>query len=163
RIAGDGINYVTPSATIGGEVVKARLLQRRIPAAEAVSSVSLAVINQFLSRIVFVLASIPFLAKQILELATAPLAFGVCGFVEIRLILYFLHVPAGWATAVAIEGLSILVDQAFFYVPAKIGTQEGGKYFIFLLLGLNPASGFALGVVRRLREIAWVFVGLLIL
>jgi uncharacterized protein (TIRG00374 family) len=236
RIAGDAINYVTPSATIGGELVKGRLLQRRIPAAEAVSSVSLAVINQFLSRIIFVLASVPFFAKQILAQAAAPLTFGVCGFVvivcaalfylswrqdffqrahafvvrqgwlsqwtanvdvwrkldenifgsywryprdhalsvlffalgwsmgavEIRLILYFLHVPAGWATAVAIEALSILVDQAFFYVPAKIGTQEGGKYFIFLLLGLSPVSGFALGVVRRLREIAWVFVGLLI-
>lgn len=235
RIAGDSINYITPSASIGGEFVKGRLLQRRIPAVEAVGSVSLAVINQFLAQIIFVLVSIPFFAKQMLAPAIAPLAVSVCGFVvlvcaallylgwhrdlfqrthafmvrrgwfrhwttnaqvwrkldenifgsywqyprdhalsvlfftlgwsmgvvEIRLILYFLPVSAGWATAVVIEALSILVDMAFFYVPAKIGTQEGGKYFIFLLLGLSPESGFVLGVVRRLREISWAFLGLL--
>lgn len=235
RMAGDAVNYVTPSASIGGEFVKARLLQRRIPLPEAVSSVSLAAINQFLSQIIFILATIPFFAARALTPAITNLTYAVCGFVvlacaalfylgwrrdlfqwvhaflvkqgwfrqwtengdawrkldenifgsfwrypqdnalsvlfftlgwgmgavEIYLILYFFQAPVGWTTAIAIEGLSILVDMSFFYVPAKVGTQEGGKYFIFLLLGLNPESGFALGVVRRLREIAWTLLGLL--
>jgi len=236
RMAGDAVNYVTPSASIGGEFVKARLLRRRIPTAEAVGSVSLAAINQFLSQIVFILVSFAFFSSQVMTPAIASLIWGVGGFValacailfylgwrrnafrrlhvflvgrgwfrhwtkdgdawreldetifgsfrkhpldsflsvlfftlgwgmgvvEIYLILYYLQIPAGWPTAIAIEGLSILVDMAFFYVPAKIGTQEGGKYFIFLLLGLDPGSGLALGVIRRLREIAWSFLGLLV-
>ena len=236
RMAGDAVNYITPSASIGGEFVKARLLQRRIPTAEAVGSVSLAAINQFLSQIVFILVSISFFSAQALTPAIARLTWGVGGFIalicatlfylgwrrnafqqihaflvrrgwfhqwtkngdawrkldesifgsfrnhpldsvlsvlfftlgwgmgviEIYLILYYLQVPVGWPTAIAIEGLSILVEISFFYVPAKIGTQEGGKYFIFMLLGLNPGTGLALGVIRRLREIAWTFLGLLV-
>ena len=237
RVAGDAVNYVTPSASIGGEFVKARLLLRRVATADAVGSVSLAAINQFLSQVVFIVASVPFVAGRAPTEAMGDLALGVGGFivlilavllylgrrcnafqrvraflvsrgwfelwtrhesawreldaaifgafrrypvdnalsvlfftlgwgmgvVENDLILYFLGIPAGWPDAVAIEGLSMLVDLSFFYVPAKIGTQEGGKYLIFLLLGLNLAGGFTLGVVRRLREIAWALVGLLAL
>ena len=235
RLAGDAMNYITPSASFGGEFVKARLLQRRISTTEAASSVCVAVVNQFLSQIVFILASLPIFMGYALLPEVKNLTFGVFGFfvfacaalfylgrrgnlfqqvrtfflklgwfsqwlkngdawrkldenifgsfqlhpldnvlsvffftlgwgmgvVEVYLILHFLQMPAGWNSAVAIEGLSILVDMSFFFVPAKIGTQEGGKYFIFLLLGLNPASGFALGVVRRLREISWTMLGLL--
>jgi len=235
RMAGDAINYATPSASIGGEFVKARLLHRKIPLLEAVSSVSLAAINQFLSEIIFILATIPFFATQALTPAIANITYAASGLivlicvvlfylawrrnlfqqahaflvrrgwfrqwtekedvwrkldenifgsfwrhprdnavsvlfftlgwamgaVEVYLILYFFQVSIGWGTAFAIEGFSILIDMCFFYVPAKIGTQEGGKYIIFLLLGLNPESGFALGVVRRLREIAWTLLGFL--
>jgi glycosyltransferase 2 family protein len=237
RMAGDAVNYVTPSASIGGEFVKARLLLRRIATTDAMGSVSLAAINQFLSQIVFILAAAPFVAARASAPIVGDLAVGVgvfvvlviaafvylgrrqdafrriraflvrrgwferwtrdesgwraldaaifgafrrhpvdnglsvlfftfgwaMGAVEIYLILYFLGLPAGWPEAIAIEGLSMLVDLAFFYVPAKIGTQEGGKYMIFLLLGLNPAGGFALGVVRRLREMGWALLGLLAL
>ncbi len=237
RLAGDAVNYITPSASVGGEFVKARLLQRRISATEAAGSVCLAVVNQFLSQIVFILASVPFFMGFALPPEVRNLAFAAGGFfvfacaalfylgrrgnlfqqvhafllkrgcfshwlkngdawrkldesifgsfqlhphdnilsvflftlgwgmgaVEVYLILHFLQIPAGWSSVIAIEGLSILVDTCFFYVPAKIGTQEGGKYLIFLLLGLNPASGFALGVVRRLREISWTLLGLLAL
>ncbi len=235
RLAGDAVNYVTPTASIGGEFVKVRLLQREIPMAESVSSVSLAAINQFLSQIVFILAMIPLLAVLTLTPTITNLSYWLSGFVviicavlfclgwrqdffqrlhaflqkhrwlqrwtsdpkawqkldenifgsfsrhpgdnilsiffftlgwamgavEVYLILYFFQIPADWSIAFAIEGLSIIVDMSFFFVPAKAGTQEGGKYFIFLLLGLDPQSGFALGVVRRLREIAWALLGLL--
>jgi len=235
RLAGDGINYLTPSASIGGAFAKVRLLQRRIPTPDAVSSVSLSVVNQFLAQVTFILVSIPFLARQLPVQADGSLALGafglfVCagmillylgrrreplqrihallvrrnwlrrwtanrdswreldertfgafrqrplgnalsavfftlgwgmGALEIYLILYFLHAPVAWPVTIAIEGLSVLVDMFFFFVPSKIGTQEGGKYFIFLLLGLRPDTGFALGLVRRLREIAWSLVGLL--
>ncbi|MGE5148040.1 MAG: lysylphosphatidylglycerol synthase transmembrane domain-containing protein [Candidatus Eiseniibacteriota bacterium] len=237
RRAGDAVNYVTPSAAIGGEVVKARLLLRRIATTDAMGSVSLAAITQFLSQIVFIVAAAPFVAARASSPIVGDLALGVgaavvlicavlvylgrrqdafrriraflvrrgwferwtrresdwraldaaifgafrdrpvdtvlsvlwftlgwaMGAVEIYLILYFLGLPAGWSDAIAIEGLSMLVDLAFFYVPAKIGTQESGKYAIFLLLGLNPAGGLTLGVVRRLREMGWALLGLLAL
>ncbi|TPW18607.1 MAG: hypothetical protein FD126_3378, partial [Elusimicrobia bacterium] len=62
--------------------------------------------------------------------------------------------------ALTIELLSITIDGIFFMVPAKVGTQEGGKTAIFTALGLPPASGFAFGVVRHIRELAWAALGL---
>jgi hypothetical protein len=41
-----------------------------------------------------------------------------------------------------------------------MGTQEGGKVAIFAALGLGAAKGFSMGFVRRLRELAWAFAGL---
>jgi hypothetical protein len=82
------------------------------------------------------------------------------GAVEARLILFLLNVPVTWCQAFAIEALSVAIEAILFFVPAKMGTQEGGKYVIFAALGLDPAKGFALGFVRRLRELAWAAVGL---
>ena len=65
--------------------------------------------------------------------------------------------------AVTIEVLSVAIDALLFFVPAKAGTQEGGKVLIFHLLGLDPAKGLALGIVRRLRELSWSMVGLIVL
>jgi hypothetical protein len=82
------------------------------------------------------------------------------GVVEAWLILRFLRAPVSWGTAFAIESLSVLIETAFFFVPAKMGTQEGGKVAIFAALGLGAAKGFSMGFVRRLRELAWAFAGL---
>ena len=82
------------------------------------------------------------------------------GVVEARLILWLLRVPVTWRQAFSIEALSVAIEAALFFVPAKMGTQEGGKYVIFAALRLDPAKGFALGFVRRLRELAWSAVGL---
>ncbi len=82
------------------------------------------------------------------------------GAVEARLILSLLHVPVTWRQAFSIEALSVAIEAILFFVPAKMGTQEGGKYVIFAALHLDPTKGFALGFVRRLRELAWAAVGL---
>ena len=55
------------------------------------------------------------------------------------------------------------IDALFFFVPAKAGVQEGGKALIFRLLGLDPAKGLVLGIVRRLRELTWSLIGLVVL
>jgi hypothetical protein len=34
---------------------------------------------------------------------------------------------------------------------------------IFQVLGLDPTKGLALGIVRRLRELTWALVGLVVL
>jgi hypothetical protein len=65
-------------------------------------------------------------------------------------------------TALTIEVLSVTVDGMLFVVPAKIGTQEGGKMAIFTALGLSPSLGFAFGVVRHIRELTWAAFGILL-
>ena len=85
------------------------------------------------------------------------------GVVEVFLIMAFLKTPVGWTTALVIETLSVAIEGVLFFVPAKLGTQEGGKYVIFLALGLPPVKGVALGLIRRLQGLAWAIVGLSIL
>jgi hypothetical protein len=50
-----------------------------------------------------------------------------------------------------------------FFVPLRAGTQEAGKALVFAMLGLNPVQGLAAGVICRIRELSWAFVGLAIL
>lgn len=87
----------------------------------------------------------------------------IIGVIETYLILDFLHLPATAFRAITIEVLSRLITSLLFFVPGNLGTQEGGQVLIFSLLGLDAVQGFSLGVIRRIRELIWVGIGLLIL
>ncbi|HKF43809.1 MAG TPA: lysylphosphatidylglycerol synthase domain-containing protein [Thermoanaerobaculia bacterium] len=82
---------------------------------------------------------------------------------EVALTLALLGAPVPFATAFSIAVLAVLVEGALFFVPARVGVQEGGLYAIFLALGLDPVHGFTVGLVRRLREVAWGLAGFVIL
>jgi uncharacterized protein (TIRG00374 family) len=90
----------------------------------------------------------------------ASLLYWQMGALETYLILRFLHAPVDAARAYGIEALAVVIETMLFFVPAKMGTQEGGKTLIFLVAGLDPAKGLALGLIRRLRELAWAAAGL---
>lgn len=98
-------------------------------------------------------------------LASALLSFGAwqVGVAETLLVLRWLGRPVSFGLAVAIEVLAVAIEGALFFVPAKMGTQEGGRVLIFLALGLDPALGLALGLVRRARDLAWAVPGLAVL
>lgn len=235
RMAGDAVNYVTPTATIGGEFVRLRMLRGAASNTELMASVTVAKLTQTIGQILFIVVGLTFivadmpldpsvrhglfvvlvgfcaiagmllvmqrrgmfgpalrllqrlglphtpgLAERMAKLdaevarfhghAFAPFAVSVTAFglgwamgvVEIYLILWFLGVDASVERALTIEVLSATLDGLMFFVPAKAGTQEGGKVLIFTLLGLDPAKGLALGILRRIRELTWAGVGLLI-
>jgi hypothetical protein len=84
------------------------------------------------------------------------------GAFEAYWICWFLGHPVSLATAAMIEVLSITVDGLLFVVPAKIGTQEGGKMAVFGMLGLSTSLGLAFGIVRHVRELTWAGLGLLL-
>lgn len=81
------------------------------------------------------------------------------GAIEAYWICWFLGLPVTIAKATSIEILSVTIDGILFFVPAKIGTQEVGKTAIFSILGLPPSTGFAFGIVRHIRELAWALLG----
>ena len=85
------------------------------------------------------------------------------GVAETLLVLFLLGRPVSLASAIAIEVLAVTVEAVLFFVPARMGTQEGGRVLIFVALGLDPAAGLALGLVRRARELVWAIPGLAIL
>jgi len=237
RLAGDAVNYVTPTASFGGEFVRTRFLRGQVAGTSLVASVAVAKLSQTIAQIVFVIGGLAIILDETpLPAATrhgllaglvvfttlaitllfaqrrgmfAPLlraaqrlglsgrapelmhrleyldeeiarfhntadgsfALSVASFflgwsmgvVEIYLILWFLGVPVSVHRALTIEVLSVAIDGMLFFVPLKVGTQEGGKVLIFTLLGLDPAKGLALGILRRVRELTWAAIGLLIL
>jgi uncharacterized membrane protein YbhN (UPF0104 family) len=82
------------------------------------------------------------------------------GALQIFLLLVWLGVPAGLLTCLAVEALSLLIDGALFFVPGKVGVQEGGKVLIFIALGFTTATGLTVGIALRLNQIALILLGL---
>ncbi|MFZ0711540.1 MAG: lysylphosphatidylglycerol synthase transmembrane domain-containing protein [Terrimicrobiaceae bacterium] len=97
----------------------------------------------------------------------ASVAFNALGWlggaVEMFVVLWLLGTPRSAGTAFVIETMSLIISAALFLVPWQAGTQEAGKALIFGLCGLSPASGFAVGFIQRLRDMAWAGIGLLFL
>jgi hypothetical protein len=89
---------------------------------------------------------------------------GWCGgLLETWIVLRLIAPGAGWAEAAAVEGLAMTLNNVFLFIPARIGSAEGVRVAVFLLLGLTAGQGVAYGVVRRAREIAWIIPGVFIL
>jgi len=227
RVAGDAINYLTPSATIAGEITRTTRLNNSQGTEVRAASVLVAKCTQTLGEILFAVTGLlvvsggqfpptrwprhivygaaggftlvlvalglyllwvrrrPGPTADLVPLGTGlpglgswlhyylrryPGRFGVStllftlgyawGAFEAYWICHFLKVPVSVGTAMTIEVFSVAVDGVFFMVPAKVGTQEGGKTAIFAWLGLSPITGFAFGVIRHVRELVWAGMGL---
>ena len=85
----------------------------------------------------------------------------LAGIVEVYVILKLLQVPVSWATAWSIEALWLLFKAGAFLIPASLGASEAIVSVLCAGLGLGAATGLALGLVRRARELVWVGLGLL--
>jgi Lysylphosphatidylglycerol synthase TM region len=236
RVAGDGVNALAPAAVVGGELVRAGLLTRFVGRAEAIGSVGLAALTQFLSQVLFVgvgamvirgngleprlrvlgvglLSILCLMAALLARLSQArsrdpkppgrllerlgrvfvklgsarglwqdvdrqvfgavrerpgrlllSLLLFLLGWLvsvaEVFLILALLGAPVSVGIALSIAVLMVFVEGALFFVPGRVGVEEGGLFAIFGVLGLNPVDGFSLGLTRRLREIVWGLLGL---
>jgi hypothetical protein len=220
RLAGDAINYLTPSATIAGEYARVAMLGDRLGADVRAASVVVAKSAQTLAQAVFIAAGLSLLGagfviagprrslalwglglglllamlliygstaarlgpvraflrnaarrlaeflrdhpgRVVLSTFMFVLAYGWGSF-EAYWICRFLGIPVPVFTALAIEVLSVTVDGILFMVPAKIGTQEGGKVAVFAALGLPASLGLAFGLVRHVRELSWAGIGMLL-
>ena len=63
--------------------------------------------------------------------------------------------PVAVADAVIMEGLLQAVRSVAFFVPANLGTQEGGLILVGQMLGISPELSLAVSMVKRIREVAW--------
>jgi len=84
----------------------------------------------------------------------------VFGVVEIYLTFVFLDAPVSWAEAWMIEALAQMVRSAVFFIPLAVGAQEG--VFVLTITAITglPSLGLACAVVRRIRELIFVALGL---
>jgi len=82
---------------------------------------------------------------------------------EYYLILLSMGIDVGWARAFVVGGLASLVGNAMFMLPYELGAKEGSLYLLFRLVGVNPALGVYAALVSRLRDLAWIGVGLVLI
>ena len=83
--------------------------------------------------------------------------------VETWLILYLIGAAVSVGMALIIEAFATGISFATFFLPMDIGVEEGGAVATFLALGLSGATGLSFSLVRRVREVAWTALGLLLL
>jgi putative membrane protein len=86
----------------------------------------------------------------------------VAGVLELYLTLYFLGIPVGFKELWIIESLLQFVRAASFFIPLSLGAQEGGLILIFTSMGMAGPIGLAVSFVRRIRELFWIGLGLLL-
>jgi uncharacterized membrane protein YbhN (UPF0104 family) len=92
--------------------------------------------------------------------STAWCFLGWCGgLLETWIVLQLLSPGAGWDAAFAIEALAMALNNMFLLIPARIGTAEGIRVGVFLLLGFGAGPGAAYSLVRRGRELVWTIPG----
>jgi uncharacterized membrane protein YbhN (UPF0104 family) len=235
RIAGEAIDYVTPSAQLGGQFVMAIMVRAKLAMAVGLATVVVASLAEILGQIGFITSGLviglpvevglhhlfwPAIGGLVVAIALAGGFFAVqvkrpfshlsrlaaklevpqmaepevlaaaadadttlinfyqhhrarlvaasgcylvawaLGPIEIFIYLKLLHQPATWTIAVLVDALGLLIERVTFLIPAKLVSQEGGKALILSMLGYPADAGFAIGFIRRLKEMAWVAFGL---
>jgi glycosyltransferase 2 family protein len=86
----------------------------------------------------------------------------VVGLAELYVAMYFLGIDLSLAELWIIEALAQLIKVGSFFIPLSIGVQEGGFIIVFTAMGLPPGIGLTLSFVRRIRELIWVGLGLVL-
>ncbi|GJL53658.1 MAG: membrane protein [Nitrospirales bacterium] len=82
---------------------------------------------------------------------------------EVYAILYYLDVPVDIVTSLSIAALTVFIKGSTFFIPGSLGAQEGGYVLLLLAYGYPDVTGITFALIRRLREILWIFVGLVCL
>ncbi len=79
---------------------------------------------------------------------------------EALTVMNALGIHIGLFALLAVEAANRLVKIVSFYVPGRVGADEGGAAGTFLLLGMDPAAGLTLALARRVQALFWAAMGL---
>ncbi len=90
------------------------------------------------------------------------LAGWIIGLGELYVTLYFLGAEVNFFDLWIMEAVSQLIRVCSFFIPLSLGAQEGGLILIFSSIGFTPDLGLAVSFVRRIKELLWVALGLLL-
>ena len=84
------------------------------------------------------------------------------GALELYAIFFLLDQKITFLEAIAIETLVQLVRAMLFFIPSNLGTQEGVFVLAVNVLKDSTPLGLAVAIIRRLREVIWISIGLII-
>jgi putative membrane protein len=77
----------------------------------------------------------------------------VIGAGEIAIALYLFGHPVGIGAAIALQGLTVTIRSAAFFIPAGLGVQEQGFILVGQAIGLTAPMALSVALVRRIREL----------
>jgi len=80
---------------------------------------------------------------------------------EVSVVLWSLGFPIRLFTVVAIDGVTRALKLVSGWIPARIGSDEGGAISAFALTGFSPLLGLSLALTRRVRDLLWALIGIL--
>jgi len=80
---------------------------------------------------------------------------------EVSVVLWSLGLPIHFFTIVAIDGVTRALKLVSGWIPARIGSDEGGAISAFALTGFSPLFGLSLALTRRVRDLLWALIGIL--
>jgi hypothetical protein len=236
HLAGSAVNYVTPTATLGGEVVKGTLVPRGIPGREVAASLTINKLTVTVADLILAVAGVSVLvasASLAPEWKLGALAGGLLfvggtvafwvlqrrgqlagllgrrsvlqrllgeeraarvahlsedideriadfhaagrgdaavstllhvagkaiGAVQLALFFYWLEIPVGAFDVVSIFLIARAIELAAFFMPASLGTQEGGLMLAMTVAGLPVSLGLTFSLVLRLEQVFWTGIG----
>lgn len=84
----------------------------------------------------------------------------VLGSLEMYLILRLLGLPISPLNALVIEACSTSIRFMAFMIPGALGVLESGTMAVVAAFSLDASAGLTSTLIRRLRELIWVVVGL---
>ena len=81
---------------------------------------------------------------------------------EYYLILVSLGQHVSFIVAFVITILGGLITNLLFFFPYEVGSKEGGLFLLFRLFGIPGRLGVYAGLVDRVRDLAWIALGLVL-
>ncbi len=84
------------------------------------------------------------------------------GTFEVYLIGKLVGLPIGFTEAWLLESLIQVLRIVTFFIPSSIGVQEGGIVLIFQQFGFASGPSLTFALIRRMREMLWIGLGLTI-
>jgi hypothetical protein len=79
---------------------------------------------------------------------------------EVVVVLRSLDLSIHFFTILVIEGVTRGLKMLSGWIPARLGSDEGGAISAFALTGLSPMLGLALALTRRVRDLLWALLGI---
>lgn len=83
--------------------------------------------------------------------------------IEFIFILRSIGIHISMQEAIYINAFSSLLINIFFFMPMTLGVREGSLYFIMEILKFTSGVGVYIALVTRIRELFWIFVGVLLI
>jgi hypothetical protein len=81
------------------------------------------------------------------------------GALQLLVFLRWMNAPSDATTVALVFLVARVLDLAAFFVPARLGAQEGARMLAMRLAGLDPSLGLLFSLVLRLEQVVWAGAG----